>query len=246
MVNYDELAQDYQRHRQVHPEVLKQLIATSEVRRDSTVLEVGCGTGNYIHAFHSATDAKSWGVDASEQMLTQAKHQSPDIVFSQGLASSLQFGEAFFDFVFSVDLVQHLEDIIPYFSEVFRILKPGGRICTVTDSEEIIRTRRPLAFYFPDTITVDIERYPSLLVLRKRMGDAGFQNIKQIQAEFSYELRDIEAYRTKAFSCLHLISPEAFQAGLTRLEGDLAQGPIPANSRYVLLFGHKPTQIVYL
>ncbi|MFX1317954.1 MAG: class I SAM-dependent methyltransferase [Promethearchaeota archaeon] len=246
MVNYDEFAQEYQRHRQVHPEVLKQLIAISEVQHDSNVLEVGCGTGNYIHAFHTATAAKAWGVDASEQMLTQARQQSPDIVFSQGLASSLQFEGAFFDFVFSVDLIHHLKDIIPYFSEVFRILKPGGRICTVTDSEEIIRTRRPLAFYFPDTITIDLERYPSLLVLRKRMEDAGFRNIKQIQAEFSYELTDIEAYRNKAFSCLHFISPGDFQAGLTRLEEDLAQGPIPANSRYMLLFGQKPTQIVYL
>jgi ubiquinone/menaquinone biosynthesis C-methylase UbiE len=246
MVNYDELAHEYQQHRQVHSEVLKQLINISEVRRDSTILEVGCGTGNYINAFHSATGAQSWGIDPSEQMLDHAKQQFPNIVFNQGLASSLEFEESFFDFVFSVDVVHHLEDVIPYFSEVFRILKPGGRICTVTDSEEIIRTRRPLAYYFPDTITVDLERYPSLLVLRKRMEDIGFRKIKQIQVEHSYELADIQAYREKAFSCLHLISPEAFQAGLARLEEDLAKGPIPANSRYVLLFGHKPTQVVYL
>ena len=159
---------------------------------------------------------------------------------------ALQFEDSFFDLIFSVDVIHHLEQIPPYFSEIFRILKPGGLICTVTDSDDTIRNRRPLAFYFPETISVDLQRYPSILLLRKRMEDAGFRHIQQIRVEFPYELTDIQAYKDKAYSCLHLISPDAFQKGLARMETDLAQGSIPGNSRYLLLFGKKPERVVFL
>ncbi len=246
MFDYDELAQEYGQHRRVHPEVLKTLLTTSQVHHKSKILEVGCGTGNYITAVFEATGATSWGIDPSLEMLTEAQQQSPKITFEQGHAESLQFEDNFFDLVFSVDVIHHLEQIPPYFSEIFRILKPGGLICTVTDSDDIIRNRRPLAFYFPETISVDLQRYPSILLLRKRMEDTGFRNIQQIRVEFPHEITDIQAYKDKAYSCLHLISTDAFQIGLVRMETDLAQGAIPGNSRYLLLFGKKPERVVFL
>lgn len=246
MVDYNVLAKDYQQHRYVHPEVLKTLIKTIEETRASNVLEIGCGTGNYIITLHTATNIHAWGIDSSEEMLKQAQKKSAQINFSKGQAEVLPYEDNFFDFVYSVDVVHHLDDVFPYFSEIMRVLKPAGQICTVTDSEDIIRNRRPLAFYFPDTITVDLQRYPSILLLRKRMQDAGFQKIRQAQVEYSFQLTDIQPYKDKAFSCLHLISPEAYQQGIARLENDLTQGTIPANSRYLLLFGTKPGRIVYV
>ncbi len=246
MIDYDELAQEYGLHRRVHSEVLKSLIQTSQVTQNSKVLEVGCGTGNYIGALHKVTNAASWGIDSSQQMITQAIQHSPQVTFKEGIAENLEFDENTFDCVFSVDVIHHLENVVPYFTEIFRVLKPGGHISTVTDSEEIIRNRRPLAFYFPETISVDLNRYPSTLALRKRMGDAGFQKIQQVQVELSFELTDIQAYRDKVFSCLHLISSEAFRNGLARMEEDLTRGPIQANSRYLLIFGQKPDRIVFM
>jgi SAM-dependent methyltransferase len=246
MVDYNALAKDYQQHRHVHPEVLKTLIKTIEETHASKVLEIGCGTGNYVITLHTATKVHAWGINPSEEMLKQASQKFPQINFRKGQAEALPYEDNFFDFVFSVDLVHHLDDVVPYFSEIMRVLKPAGQICTVTDSEDIIRNRRPLAFYFPDTITVDLQRYPSILVLRRRMQDAGFQKIRQAQVEYSFQLTDIQPYKDKAFSCLHLISPEAHQQGIARLENDLTQGTIPANSRYLLLFGTKPKRIVYV
>jgi len=53
----------------------------------------------------------------------------------------------------------------------------------------------------------------------------------------AYQLVDSQAYRDKAFSALHLISPQAFQAGLACLEEDLRHRPIACLSRYLLLWG---------
>ena len=60
-IDYDKIATEYARHRQVHPRVLKNLLETSGVGKTSTVLEVGCGTGNYILAVESLTGAACRG-----------------------------------------------------------------------------------------------------------------------------------------------------------------------------------------
>ncbi|MFX1342822.1 MAG: class I SAM-dependent methyltransferase [Promethearchaeota archaeon] len=219
---------------------------SSKITNKSQVLEIGCGTGTYSIAIQQQVPMNCWAIDPSEEMLKVATSQSPTITFLQGRAETLNFEDNFFDFVFSVDVIHHIEDIIPYFTEGFRVLKPGGKICTVTDSEEIIQNRRPLAFYFPETIEVDLKRYHSIYVLRSRMQQAGFRDIQHNQVEFPYEITDIQAYRDKIFSCLQLISTESYQKGLSRMEQDLLDGPIKCNSRYSLLWGTKKARIVYV
>ena len=109
----------------------------------------------------------------------------------------------------------------------------------MTDSEAIIRCRQPLAVYFPETIEVDLLRYPSIPDLRARMVEAGFRDVHEWRVEFAYLLTNSQGYRDRAFSCLHLIPPEALERGIQCMEHDLCAGPIPCVSRYILLWGIK-------
>lgn len=109
----------------------------------------------------------------------------------------------------------------------------------MTDSEEIIYRRRPLTNYFPETVEIELQRYPRISDLRAMMEGAGFGDLQEIMAELAYPLVDIQKYRDKAFSSLHLISAEAFERGIRRLEQDLQDHPIDAVSLYVLLWGVK-------
>jgi ubiquinone/menaquinone biosynthesis C-methylase UbiE len=238
-INYDRIAQEYARHRQVHPEVLRGLLVESGIDRQSSVLEVGCGSGNYILAVLSAVGCSCWGIDPSPEMLAQATARPGSVTFLVGRAESLPFRPEFFDLVFSVDVIHHLEDITAYFREVQRVLRPGGHLCTVTDSEWIIRHREPLAVYFPETVSADLARYPRLKALEDMMVKAAFGGISERTVEFPYLLRDTRAYRDRAFSSLHLIGEEAWRRGLARMERDLQPGPIRCVSRYVLLSGSK-------
>jgi len=238
-LDYDNLASDYAQHRQVHPEVLRSLGATSGVGCDSKVLEVGCGTGNYVVALHRAAGVDGWGIDPSESMLARAKKCSGDIHFQIGRAEVLEFPPNFFELVFSVDVIHHVEDHQAYFQEACRVLAVGGKLCTVTDSEWIIRRRQPLAVYFPETVRPELDRYPRISELRQLMELVGFIGVAEEQVEFPYQLADAQAYRDKAFSALHLIPEDAFWRGLERLESDLCAGPIPCVSRYELLWGTK-------
>jgi len=236
-IDYDKIAAEYARHRRVHPRVLQALLETGGAGRTSQVLEVGCGSGNYIVALQSLSGAACWGIDPSEQMLSRARARSANIHFQSGRAERLDFAPGFFDLVFSVDVIHHLSHPPAYFQEASRVLRAGGRICTVTDSQEIIRHRRPLAAYFPETIEVELERYPRIAHLRELMERAGFGEIVETTVEWPYQLAGIQAYHDKAFSSLHLIPEAAFQRGIARMEKDLENGPIPCTSRYLLLWG---------
>ena len=63
------------------------------------------------------------------------------------------------------------------------------------------------------------------------MADTGLVDVREQIVAFPYRPRTVAAYRDEMFSCLRLISKEAFRRGLRRLEVDLARGPIPRISR---------------
>ena len=238
-IDYDKIASEYARNRRVHPEVLRDLLLSSGISKASRVLEVGCGTGNYITSLEASTGCLCWGIDPSQEMLSKAKATSEIVDFQLGKAERLSFSTGFFDLVFSVDVIHHVDNRLAYFREAYRVLKAGGKVCTGTDSEDIIRHRQPLSIYFPETVEVDLKRYPRITELRDIMKGLGSNQISENTVEFVYQLEEVRAYRDKAFSCLHLIPEEAFKRGIERMKKDLRAGSIPAVSRYLLLWGTK-------
>ena len=125
------------------------------------MLEVGCGTGNYIGALSDFTGCKAFGVDPTEAMLDIAKKRAHRVSYSLNSAEDLDFENDSFDFVFSIDVIHFVGDHGKAFQEAARILKPEGSICTITDTEELVRTREPMITYFPDILDVVKEGYPS-------------------------------------------------------------------------------------
>ena len=241
MIDYNKISQDYSQHRQnVHPKVFEGLVVGSRIDDTSKVLEVGCGTANYITALHSQTGAKCWGIDPSEKMLSVARGRSDEIKFKNGRGEQLDFPDGTFDFIFTVDVIHHIKGHQDYFQEAYRTLKPGNRICTVTDSARTLRNRVPLSSHFPETVPVELARYPRIKYLSDLMTDAGFTDIQDILVEYTFHMKDAQAFRNRAYSSLHLISEEAFQRGLARVENELVEkGYIQNISRYNLVWGTK-------
>lgn len=239
-IQYNKIAENYARFRENDLDTVEKLILGSGISSASKTLDIGCGTGNYVAALQRHVGCPCWGADPSPEMIRRAKTQNGSVSFSVGFAEALGFEDEFFDFAFSVDAIHHVDNRAGYFREAYRVLRPQGLLATVTDSEDTIRRRMPLAFYFPEIIEHELKRYPALTQLTTFAEEAGFEVIGEEIAETPFELTDIVKYEKKAYSCLRLISEEAFAAGIDRMKKDLRSGPISCVSRNYLFWNKKP------
>ena len=237
-MDYDGQANSYSRYRKAVSLVLDEIQQVCRLSSESKVLEVGSGTGIQLNALVEATNCHGWGIDPSIDMMNQAVPHKK-LRFLQGHAEELPFERDFFDLVFSINVAHHLQDTSNYFQEALRVLKPDSMICTATDSEKKIRNRKPLAQYWPETVDVDLKRYPSITVLRQQMVGVGFIDIKAREIQETFVVTDATPYREKVFSCLRLITETEFRTGLRRMEDDLKAGPIEGVTEFVCLWGRR-------
>src|SRR3954447_15353016 len=96
---YDKRAAAYARHRRVHPGVVDELIANAPLAIGTSVLDVGCGTGNYAAELSERCGCRVSGVDPSSGMLAIAGGAAPWEALSPGSAELLPFRDACFDVV---------------------------------------------------------------------------------------------------------------------------------------------------
>jgi SAM-dependent methyltransferase len=90
---------------------------------DCVVLDAGCGNGNYVIDENRKTISWAAGADVSEEAVS--KNICLDEIKICDL-ESLPYGSDTFDVVISLWVLEHLKDPEKVFSEVQRVLKPGG------------------------------------------------------------------------------------------------------------------------
>jgi len=105
------------------------------IQPDDSVLDVGCGTGEVILLAKSRAKAgKAYGIDPAPEMIAAARKKAArknlDIDFRVGVIESLPFPDASLDVVTSSLMMHHLPEELKVrgLAEVYRVLKPGGRL----------------------------------------------------------------------------------------------------------------------
>ncbi|MEZ3183083.1 methyltransferase domain-containing protein [Streptomyces pimonensis] len=106
---------------------------TEAIRPGETVLDIGCGTGRFTVPM-AEKGANVSGLDISRPMLDVASRKLAERGLSadlrEGDMAHLPFPDASFDTVTSMLALMHVpvEDRQAVFSEVARVLRPGGRM----------------------------------------------------------------------------------------------------------------------
>lgn len=146
------------------------------------ILEVGCGTGHWLEALQ-APGKHLTGLDSSAGMLAQAQKRVPKAALIRGTAERLPLPANSFDRAFCINALHHFPDKPAFLAEVRRILRPGGRLLSVgLDPHRGLDTWH-VYDYFPESLAIDRERYPSSHVLRGWMTVAGFEHCATQEVE---------------------------------------------------------------
>ena len=118
------LAPFYERF--IKPFYPERLIALAELNPDCIILDVGTGTGRLSQFFHTKA-ARVVVMDESLDMLLQAQKKE-GLQPNLSHAEHLPFDAHTFDRIFMVDVLHHVADQQKTADELWRVLKPGGRI----------------------------------------------------------------------------------------------------------------------
>ena len=131
-----------------------------------SVLDVGCGPGNFTRAFARASgDGLVVGLDASRTMLEQAVIEAnpPHVRYVRGDAAALPFPDASFDAVCCFAALYFIEQPLRAIDEIVRVLAPGGRVALLSSvargvmpagvTDAVVRRLSGTRVFGPDELT---------------------------------------------------------------------------------------------
>lgn len=240
-MNYDEIAADYAQGRWAFPWVLEPLTRRArDLPPNSNVLEVGCGTGNYVSALANEFPEHSFfGFDQSKAMLAVAQSRSETVSFCLADAEhAFPYADRSFDLAFLVDVVHHIKNLRNLFEQCSRVMKPEGLLLIVTDSEQNIRNRS-LTTFFPELLEIELRRYPRVDELHSAVRLAGLDVGGAEPAEGFIDLNDefIAKLEQRCSSGMRLITHAAHERGIKRVREAQAKGQRWYSCYTVLSFG---------
>jgi len=225
-IDYNVLAKEYDLTRTANINLIN-LFEAELPLGGKTILDFGCGTGNYLYAMKTLAGANVYGVEPSAGMREKALAKGLDV--RQGDHAGIPFEAGFFDFIYMTDVIHHVPDLGVMFSELDRVLKPGGFICVVTESHRQLETRFWVR-YFPTTVAVEKKRYPDIPDIVMAAKTAGLVDCKTIITDIDSEVTISEDFvklvENKGFSMFRLIDDADYQAGLAALKKDYAANTV--------------------
>lgn len=195
------------------------------------VLDVGSGLGGLVQELHLhgaegyGAEPSSTFVKASIQRLREA---GVDSVIHLCPGEDLEFADASFDYVISLQVLEHVSDPAQVMSEIWRVLKPGGQAFVSCENYLSLREmhyRVPWAPLLPKRVGAlylrSLGRNPDFLMkhvtyvtypgIKKIANDLGFRDltIKEIQDKLSSPMNIQSSVQRRAIQAATRVFPNS-------------------------------------
>ena len=109
--------------------LIKELVKKYEIDLDSSILELGCGRGEFLNEFTNL-GMKGYGTDVSGYAKDFCKNA--EIKISDITKEKLPYPDNHFDIVYSKSFIEHFYYPEIVFEEAYRVLKPSGKFINLT------------------------------------------------------------------------------------------------------------------
>ncbi len=126
-----------------HRPLTKWAMNFMDVQPTDRVLDIGCGGGMAIKLIAKiAVDGFVAGIDYSEDMVQQALRRTAAAVragrvdIRHGNVAALPYDDEFFDKVIAVETFYFWPDPVANLKEVYRVLRPGGRVALAMEGSK--------------------------------------------------------------------------------------------------------------
>lgn len=114
----------------VYSEQLALYLYIRYLTTESKLLDVGCGIGEYVKAFRNF-HIHTLGLDKRIETDADLGYYKCNIE-----TETFPFPDDYFDCIFSKSVIEHVHNIEHLFSEIYRVLKPNGKIIVMTPDWE--------------------------------------------------------------------------------------------------------------
>lgn len=140
--SYDSVTEqfDYFTERLTRP-LAARMIELAEISPNEKILDVGAGTGIVaLQAARIMTTGEICGIDLSTEMLAKAEEKARQLKVEQKInfrqmdAEALDFEDEKFDVAVSLFALLHFPNPLTALREIFRVLRPGGRVVIAVGS----------------------------------------------------------------------------------------------------------------
>ena len=128
-----------------HRGIIEKMLAEMDLSAGQRILDLGCGEGmaSRLLAERTGPGSEILGVDIADEMIRNARLRSSGLAnlsFRRGVAEQLPCPDNSFDQALSVEAFYYFKNQQKALQELFRVLKPGGRlflvICLHKDNPE--------------------------------------------------------------------------------------------------------------
>ncbi len=231
---YDSIGRTYTRTRRADPRIVAAILELLGPDANS-VVEIGAGTGNYSRELAQA-GKRVLAIEPSRVMIDQADSH-PNLRWMQSTVEDLAPDLEQFDAALCMLSFHHFQDKELAVRNIFRLLKPGGKLLMFSADPRLTPDDCWMKNYFEPLYDLDCENLPALSRLRDLLKEV-FQADVSVRkfmlpddlkdqffyANWKYPERYLDEEVRRGSSVFSLLPDTHIDQLLGKLEADLTSG----------------------